>query len=75
VLPAQAGGSIPTGGDARATLIEERTRSLDDVLKALKATVEGGLADHERRLTRLETIVEITRPDGGVLRIAPRDGQ
>ena len=53
-------------------LIEERTRALDDVLKGLKSKVEGTLGDHEKRLTRLETIVEITRPDGGVLRIAPR---
>jgi len=51
-------------------LIEERTKTLDEVLKSLKSKVEGSLADHEKRLTRLETIVEITRPDGGVLRIA-----
>lgn len=52
-------------------LIEERTKTLDDVLKNLKAKVDGCLGDHEKRLTRLETIVEITRPDGGVLRITP----
>jgi hypothetical protein len=27
--------------------------------------------DLDRRLVRIETIVEITRPDGGTLRIAP----
>ncbi len=54
-------------------LIEERTRALDDALKSVKAKIDGSLSDHEKRLTRLETIVEITRPDGGVLRIAPRE--
>ena len=53
-------------------LIEERTKALDEVLKSLKGKVEGSLADHERRLTRLETIIEIARPDGAVLRIAPK---
>jgi len=52
-------------------LIEERTRALDELLKAVSAKVEAGLADHEKRLVRLETVVEITRPQGGVLRIAP----
>ncbi len=54
-------------------LIEERTRALDEALKGVKVKIDNSLADHEKRLTRLETIVEITRPDGGVLRIAPRD--
>lgn len=52
-------------------LIQERTKALDEVLKALSAKVQAGLADHEKRLVRLETVVEITRPEGGVLRIAP----
>jgi len=52
-------------------LIEERTKALDELLKAVSAKVEAGLADHEKRLVRLETVVEITRPQGGVLRIAP----
>jgi len=56
-------------------LIEERTRALDEVLKGLKSKVEDSLADHDRRLTRLETIVEITRPDGGTLRIAGEIGK
>jgi hypothetical protein len=55
-------------------LIEERTKTLDEAFKGLKAKIDHSLADHEKRLTRLETIVEITRPDGGVLRIAsPKD--
>ena len=33
----------------------------------VQATVE----DHEKRLIRLETIVEITRQDGATLRIRP----
>ena len=53
-------------------LIEERTKALDEMLKSLKGKVEDSLADHERRLTRLETIIEIARPDGAVLRIGPK---
>ena len=52
-------------------LIEERTKALDEVLKGLKAKVETSLADHEKRLTRIETIIEIARPDGAVLRLTP----
>jgi hypothetical protein len=55
-------------------LIEERTKLLDDALRSIKAKVETTVADHERRLTRLETIIEITRPDGGVLRISRDSG-
>lgn len=51
-------------------LIEERNKTLDEAVRSLKTKVETTLADHEKRLTRLETIIEITRPDGGVLRIA-----
>jgi len=53
-------------------LIEERTKALDEAMRGLRAKIDGTLTDHEKRLTRLETIIEITRPDGGVLRIAPR---
>ena len=56
-------------------LIEERTKALDELLKAVSAKVEAGLANHEKRLVRLETVVEITRPQGGVLRIAPPSGE
>lgn len=50
---------------------------LDERLQSLTGKVDK-LADEVRdlgtRVVRLETIVEITRPDGAVLRIAPRDG-
>ncbi len=55
-------------------LIDERTKLADEALKALKAKTEAGLADHEKRLIRLETIVEIARPDGAILRIGRGDG-
>jgi len=54
-------------------LIEERSKALGDALKGLKEKIDTSVADHEKRLTRLETIIEITRPDGGVLRIASPD--
>jgi hypothetical protein len=40
------------------------------LVKGLKAKVESGLADHEKRLIRLETMIEIARPDSAVLGIA-----
>jgi hypothetical protein len=52
-------------------LIEERVTTLSHTVRDLKAVAEGKLADHERRLTRVETIIEIARPDGSTLRIAP----
>ena len=54
-------------------LIEERTKALDEAVKAVKTKIDNSLADHEKRLTRLEIIVDITRPDGSILRIAPQD--
>jgi len=63
-------GDRVLGGLKTIILIEERTNALDDALKGLKAKIETGLADHEKRLTRIETIIEIARPDGAVLRIA-----
>ena len=56
-------------------LMEERIKGLDEAMKSVKSKVEGGLTDHERRLTRLETIIEIARPDGAALRIAPPSGE
>jgi hypothetical protein len=50
-------------------LIEERIKVLDDTLKVFRSKAEISLANHEQRLVRLETMIEITRPDGGVLRI------
>jgi len=64
-------GDRVLGGLKTIILIEERTKALDDVLKGLKTKVEAGMADHEKRLTRIETIIEIARPDGAVLRLAP----
>ncbi len=52
-------------------LIEERVTALGTAIKELKTTAEAKLADHESRLTRLETIIENVKPDGGSLRIAP----
>jgi predicted component of type VI protein secretion system len=51
-------------------LIEERVSRLDSSLTTLTDTVQGKLANHETRLTRIETMIEIARPDGSTLRIA-----
>ncbi|WP_044559769.1 hypothetical protein [Azospirillum sp. B4] len=51
-------------------LIEERVQRLDGTVSDLRRETTKALADHERRLTRLETIVEIARPDGATLRIS-----
>ncbi len=55
-------------------LIEERVTALSSAVKDLKGAAESKLANHEARLTRIETIIEIARPDGGTLRIAPPNG-
>ncbi len=52
-------------------LIEERVTALSATVAALKIAAEAKLANHEARLTRIETIIEIARPDGTTLRIAP----
>jgi hypothetical protein len=60
--------------------------TIKDILNGLKTAIELNskvvsvanavdrlaldMRDFDRRLVRLETIVEITRPEGGVLRIA-----
>lgn len=51
-------------------LIEERVSTLDSSLATLRDTTQAKLANHETRLTRIETIIEIARPDGSTLRIA-----
>lgn len=51
---------------ARLAALGERVATLTDGVKALAARVD----DHQTRLVRLETIIEIARPDGGVLRLA-----
>lgn len=55
---------------ARLAALGERVSVLTDGVKALAKKVD----DHQTRLVRLETIVEIARPDGAVLRIT-RDAE
>jgi hypothetical protein len=52
-------------------LIEERVTILSATVKELKGAAEAKLADHESRLTRRETVIEIAKPDGSALRITP----
>ncbi|CAO3440271.1 hypothetical protein [Azospirillum endophyticum] len=63
------------GGLRSIVLIEERVKRLDENLGALKREATSAVADHEKRLIRLETIIELHRPDGTTLRIAPPEGQ
>jgi hypothetical protein len=51
-------------------LIEERVSRPGSSVDALKDATESKLANHETRLTRIETLIEIARPDGSGLRIA-----
>ena len=51
---------------ARLAALGERVSTLTEGVRALAKRVE----DHQTRLVRLETIVEIVRPDGAVLRLA-----
>lgn len=51
-------------------LIDERVQSVAWKLDRLSDEVR----DMKDRLIRLETVVEITRSDGGVLRLAERPG-
>jgi hypothetical protein len=51
---------------ARLAALSERVAVLTDGVKGLAQRLE----DHQARLVRLETIIEITRADGSVLRIA-----
>jgi hypothetical protein len=53
---------------ARLAALGERVSTLTEGVRALAKRVE----DHQTRLVRLETIVEIVRPDGAVLRIAAK---
>jgi hypothetical protein len=64
---------------------------IKDILSSLKTTIElngkvvsvanavdrltTDMRDLDRRLVRVETIIEIARPDGGILRIAPHAGK
>jgi hypothetical protein len=55
---------------ARLAALSERVTTLTEGVKGLAGKVEN----HQTRLVRLETIVEITKPDGGVLRISRESG-
>jgi len=52
-------------------LIEERVTTLSATVHALKSLTEQKLTDHDRRLTRLETIIDLTRPNNTPLRLGP----
>ena len=54
---------------ARIAALGERVATLSDGVKGLSQKVQN----HNERIVRLETIVEIARPDGGTLRIAKQD--
>lgn len=58
------------GGLKSIVLVEEKLQRLEASVAELRRENTKTIADHERRLTRLETIVEIARPDGATLRIA-----
>lgn len=65
--------------------------TISDILAGLKTAIElnskvvsvataverlaTDMRDVDRRLTRVETIIEITRTDGSVLRLAPRSSE
>jgi len=51
----------------KLAVLGEKFAMLADNLGKLQSKVET----HESRLVRLETIIEITRPDGTILRILP----
>jgi hypothetical protein len=55
---------------ARLAALGERLAILTDNLKNLITKVE----DHEKRLVRLETMIEIVKPNGVTLRISPNPG-
>ena len=57
-------------GLSTVVLIKGRVSRLDSSLTALRRTTRAKLANHETRLTRIETIIEIVRPDGSTLRVA-----
>jgi hypothetical protein len=56
---------------ARLASLAQRVSTLSEGVKTLATRVE----DHQSRLVRLETIVEIVRPDGGTLRIARKPSE
>ncbi len=50
---------------ARLAALSERVATLTDGVKSLAKRME----DHQTRLVRIETIIEIARPDGAILRL------
>jgi chaperonin cofactor prefoldin len=50
---------------ARLAALAERVSTLTEGVRALAKRME----DHQTRLVRLETIIEIAQPDGAVLRV------
>lgn len=56
---------------ARLAALGERITVLADGVKTVLSKVE----EHEKRLVRLETMIEIVRPDGTTLRIAPQSAK
>ena len=61
------------GGLKTIVLIEDKVQRLETIVGEVRRETVKAIADHDRRLTRLETIIEIARPDGATLRIARRD--
>jgi len=56
---------------AKLAVLGEKFALLADNIGKLQTKVE----DHEKRLVRVETIIEITRRDGSTLRILPSSSQ
>ncbi len=56
-------------------LIQEQVARLEASQKSLQEAFRTKVDDHERRLTRIETIIEIARPDGAVLRLARQESK
>jgi hypothetical protein len=53
-------------------LIQEQVARLEASQKALQEAFRTMIEGHERRLTRIETVIEIARSDRAVLRFAPQ---
>jgi hypothetical protein len=53
-------------------LIQEQVTRLEASQQNLQEAFRTKIEDHDRRLTRIETIIEIAKPDGAVLRLTPQ---
>jgi len=51
----------------KLAVLGEKFNHLTENLRKLETKVE----DHEKRLIRVETLIELTKPDGTTLRILP----